>query len=233
MKAFVRLAFVLLLAVGCSGSSGRPDMGDSTYDVVADSAVTPDDGAETEGDVGRDASNEVAGPDLQTPDSSVDDVAQGGLPADHGVSADSAADVDGDPDGVAGDAADAVGADIPEDVGPVDVVADQGADVVSAGFCSNEDDQSIILGDAVAVDTVARDCYLECMGKPEPLTCNTDCIATNTGLSSDCAGCYTSRFECAAVNCLMVCTQDFGAEACLSCQEEYGCTASFQDCAGT
>ena len=224
MKAFQHLAIVFLLAVGCSGSSDRPDTADGVDDaVVVDTAVTPDHGADAVADAGRDAANDVAG----------DDLATGDVPADQDTSPDTAIDVDDDPDGVGDDSTDPDGTEIPEDAAG-DVTADLGGDVAVTGFCTNEDDQSIIQADAAAIDAAARDCYLtECSGKPEPQMCNVDCVSDDTGLSPECAGCYAYRLECTLVNCMMPCMTDFGSQQCRTCQDETGCTPAFQDCAGT
>jgi len=234
MKPAYQLVFVALFAVACSGSSGRSDTGLIDDSADGDTLVATDDGAETHGDAGRDAAVDSVG-DVETDvvGDAVQDLVPGDLLADDGTSADVAVDVDQDFDGLAADVSGDGGDDAADDVEPADAAEDNESDVGQVGMCTNENDQSIIQADPAGIDTEARDCYMvDCLSMPGPVMCTADCVVTNTGISSGCGGCYAGRVECTFVNCLAVCLSNLGSQECLACQEDMGCTSTFQDCAG-
>jgi len=219
MKTIYQLTFVLLLAVGCSGSSGQPDTADGADDAVAvDTAVTPDDGADAVADDGRDAAIDVAGGDLA---------------ADEGTRTDVALDFGQDADGQTIEVVEDVVMDIPGDSWPLDAAADVASDVaVTEGACVNEADFAIVSGDISSIQATAVSCYMDCSSLPEVESCMADCIATAKGISSPCAMCFASQTTCMAVNCIMQCVGDPQSGECLGCQEENGCTAAFATCSG-
>jgi hypothetical protein len=96
--------------------------------------------------------------------------------------------------------------------------------------CINAADKAIVA--AKDVKGITTTCGQMNVGA-EPATKN--CIVTGTGLSDDCAGCYSGEVDCVSAHCI-------GAEGkcliaptdalCLACRAKY-CAAPFETCSGT
>lgn len=142
----------------------------------------------------------------------IDDSGDTGLDADPDTTPD--ADPDVEPD---------VQPDVPADVEPDSTEPPVGA-------CLNEADQTIL--ETVDVTGEAQTCGLGCLGDADPGTCAGECVATETGLSEDCAGCYSGIVVCSIDNCLASCAADPSSEACTTCQAE-NCLEDFNLCVGT
>ena len=105
--------------------------------------------------------------------------------------------------------------------------------VVTTDLCINAADRAVLAGDGVAVVTdAAQGCGLGCLGDPDPGACAGACLATETGLSNGCAGCYAGVVVCSITNCLAPCAADPNSRACGDCQAA-NCNDDFNACTGT
>ena len=104
------------------------------------------------------------------------------------------------------------------------------------GACLNADDGAILGADGgAAAKAAATDCALACIAEPDVpgiIACANPCVIEDTGLTEDCAGCYTAIIACTFVNCLGLCAADPSSEACVTCQTEAGCYTDFYACTG-
>lgn len=157
------------------------------------------------------------------------------------------------------------GTDAGTDSGPVvtdsgPVVTDSGpmckapADYTTAvGQCTNGADLAVIFVDPAAappeykatygntgdqtVSDVAGNCgKVTCLADPDYAGCVATCVATETGLSAECGGCYAASVSCAKDNCIVPCLTGTPAE-CDACRTgtndcSLDCTQIFIDCAG-
>lgn len=80
----------------------------------------------------------------------------------------------------------------------------------------------------------ATDCGLSCLSQCEPDKCAVKCMLEKRGvpLSSTCSSCYGDIVLCTTDKCIKRCISDPKAEDCKACQEEKGCQAAFDTCAG-
>ena len=100
------------------------------------------------------------------------------------------------------------------------------------GACTNDADMALDLG-VVGEKTsdIATSCYLG--GATEDaayITCATEGLIAETGVSEGCADCYVQNALCAKNNCLVPCLSD--PDACTECRDENGCTDAFFNCSG-
>ena len=100
----------------------------------------------------------------------------------------------------------------------------------SPGFCANDRDTEIIFG--TQTETVAQECAFGCFQEADPDSCNTMCIANETGLSDGCSSCYSQSIGCILEFCLTACLEDPNSFDCLECQADNGCDELFEFCAG-
>jgi hypothetical protein len=110
-----------------------------------------------------------------------------------------------------------------------DTDTDTDTDSDADGACDNADDLAII-GDA-DMSTTLYDCVVACIEDPDPEACGITCIAADTGLSDDCAACYSALAVCIVASCADECTADPTSTECQSCTET-SCGADFEACAG-
>lgn len=96
-----------------------------------------------------------------------------------------------------------------------------------SGACVDPGDLSLI--NSSAFDGQPEACSAGCLG-PQFVSCCTDCLVTEVGLSTACASCYALEQECTIDNCLAVCITD--PVACQQCREANGCTSAFETCSG-
>ncbi|MFT4572159.1 MAG: hypothetical protein ACI91F_003057, partial [Candidatus Binatia bacterium] len=99
-----------------------------------------------------------------------------------------------------------------------------------AGFCTGEADT--IIRETADVDDATRTCTFSCLSAPDVAVCIGACVATETGLTSDCALCYGESAECGIMNCAALCAADPNGEPCLSCVQA-NCSAAQNACIGT
>jgi hypothetical protein len=105
------------------------------------------------------------------------------------------------------------------------------ADGVAQCQCANAADKAIIDDEDIDQDDVAGDCALTHLGRPAFSDLVTQCITEGTGLSEECAACYTEhQINCSIANCLPACLSPSSA-ACRSCQREH-CDDAFDTCTG-
>jgi len=145
---------------------------------------------------------------------------------------DTTIDVADDTDAQAEDGADDT---IPPDEGVGDAMPPDAGDDDTAGpanACLNESDQALLEGGDDAVKQQATDCAIECINQSDRQTCTAECTADNTDVSDQCAACYSDVPLCMLDNCLNTCLMDPNSESCIGCQEQNGCFAAFNDCAG-
>ena len=135
-----------------------------------------------------------------------------------------------------------------EDTGTADTTVDTGTDTTgedtgtattvdtgtdtggpTTDLCQNEADQAIV--DAGGVTDAAQSCGLGCLGDADPGSCSADCVATETGLSNACAGCYAGVVVCSIENCLAPCAANPDSDACTSCQQT-NCLPEYYACTG-
>jgi hypothetical protein len=105
-----------------------------------------------------------------------------------------------------------------------------GAGGAGAGACLNTADCPIVEGGTAR--TAAQSCGLGCMSDADPETCSANCVASETGLSTECATCYSDLVGCTMQNCLADCAADPAAAACTDCQMTSGCRTTFDECSG-
>jgi hypothetical protein len=103
-------------------------------------------------------------------------------------------------------------------------------DVDTRGHCENAADLAIITVGQADVVAQSSSCYLGCLEDANPVECSNSCIVENTGLTQDCANCYTQANVCVTNLCLPACLNPQSA-ACISCVED-NCLGIFNDCAG-
>lgn len=100
------------------------------------------------------------------------------------------------------------------------------------GACVGAEDTAALA--AGAPGDVVTECFQECLFSAEgSIPCVQQCIAEGAGLTDGCAACYAEGVKCLFELCPGECL--FGndaTEACLSCQEDNGCFAAFDDCSG-
>jgi len=104
------------------------------------------------------------------------------------------------------------------------------------GACLNEADGAILGPDeGEAAKAAATDCAMGCIAEPDLegiVACANPCVIDATGLTEDCAGCYTSIIGCTFVNCLALCAADASSEECTTCMADNGCYDVFYECTG-
>jgi hypothetical protein len=95
--------------------------------------------------------------------------------------------------------------------------------------CTNAADTAIIgMKDVKAITTT---CGQQNVGG-EPATLN--CIVMQTGLSGDCAGCYSGEVDCVSVHCLGAegkCLTAPADQLCTDCRNMY-CVPAYEACSG-
>jgi cysteine-rich repeat protein len=130
-----------------------------------------------------------------------------------------------------------------EDTGTADTgtedtgVTDTGTEDTTVGpttdLCLNDADRAVLAGDgSSAVTDAAQGCGLGCLGDADPGACAGACVAEETGLSNECAGCYAGVVVCSITNCLAPCAADPDSRACSECQAA-NCIDDFRACTGT
>ena len=72
---------------------------------------------------------------------------------------------------------------------------------------------------------------MACALEPDFESCFTTCFTADTGLSEECAYCFTLAVNCTMANCSEECMTDPGGEECLACQDEY-CGDALEECTG-
>jgi hypothetical protein len=98
------------------------------------------------------------------------------------------------------------------------------------GACQNDDDCPIVEEGTAREE--AQDCGLDCQADPDPGMCSVGCIVMNTGLTAGCSACYAGLVGCVAENCLAQCSSNPDSSACVQCQVDEGCRATFDTCSG-
>jgi len=106
----------------------------------------------------------------------------------------------------------------PQDVGPF-------SDLQNAGACTNDADQAVLDDDTL--ENSMQGCITQCIGKP--VTCLTNCIVDETGLSEECAACFAESVACAMEHCADVCIGNPGSPECKQCRLE-NCGPALQEC---
>ena len=118
------------------------------------------------------------------------------------------------------------------DTGPSDTGLADTTPIVTTDLCINAADRAVLAGDGTATVTdAAQDCGLGCLGNADPGACAGACVATETGLSIGCAGCYADSVVCWITNCLAPCAADPDSRACGECQTA-NCIDDFNACTG-
>ena len=97
--------------------------------------------------------------------------------------------------------------------------------------CLNLDDQDVVDADEAGIRSKTVSCSMDCVSSPAPIACSTECLVTETGLSSACASCYALEQACVFEHCLSTCLTDPNSESCLGCQQD-NCFDAFNECAG-
>jgi cysteine-rich repeat protein len=121
----------------------------------------------------------------------------------------------------------------PEDTGLTDTGPEDTTVGPTTDLCINAADRSVLAGDGAAMVTdAAQSCGLGCLGDADPGACAGACVATETGLSNGCAGCYAGVVVCSITNCLAPCAADPDSRACGDCQAA-NCIDEFNACTGT
>jgi hypothetical protein len=110
--------------------------------------------------------------------------------------------------------------------GQPNVVCDPTGD----GVCENDNDCPIVSSGAARA--AAQSCGISCLMAGDPSQCANDCVVADTGLSAECAACYTGIVACSSENCLTECLADPAGAACAQCQVDAGCRAAFDQCSG-
>jgi len=85
-----------------------------------------------------------------------------------------------------------------------------------------------IVANMSTVQSATTQCAIQNMGA-EPGT--TDCIASTTGLSKDCAACFGVAVKCMMEHCISACSTDPSSATCADCQKQY-CNAALGTCSG-
>lgn len=96
--------------------------------------------------------------------------------------------------------------------------------------CTNDADKAIVA--AKDVKAITTKCGQDNLGA-EPAT--KSCIIINTGLTDNCAGCYSGEVDCVSDHCIGAegkCLLDPAAQMCLDCRAKY-CAKPFETCSGT
>ena len=125
------------------------------------------------------------------------------------------------------------GSDTGSDTGPSDTGVADTTPIVTTDLCINAADRAVLAGDGAAmVADAAQGCGLGCLGDADPGACAGDCVATETGLSNGCAGCYAGVVVCSITNCLAPCAADPDSRACGDCQAA-NCIDDFRACTGS
>ena len=104
----------------------------------------------------------------------------------------------------------------------------------ATGKCMNAADKALLDTTAKqdAITGKASTCGLGCLTDTDPATCATTCVATGTGLSTACAGCYGATVLCSIKNCVAQCGVDPKSKACRDCQIKFNCISEFYKCTG-
>jgi len=124
--------------------------------------------------------------------------------------------VDDDTSSVEADAGDPITPD--EDGGPTS----------PDGQCTMEE---VALIDAMNLQDLMGECTANCMmsGATDLVACVAECVAADTELSIECAGCFGEMSKCVMANCSDLCPMD--PEGCNACAEST-CSEGFQACIG-
>ena len=96
------------------------------------------------------------------------------------------------------------------------------------GACANAADEAVAA--TFDLQAEATTCTLGCLSAPDLPQCVADCVATETGLSGECALCYGESSECGIANCAGECAIDQSAPACVACLDA-NCIPAFAHCA--
>jgi len=115
-----------------------------------------------------------------------------------------------------------VGESPPDPVDPPD--PDEGA-------CVNAADASLIetLGEKGLEDAITP-CGSKCFLAGDKKACVAECIASDVGLSPDCAACYAATTACVMASCVTACID--GGDDCIQCMADNGCQDAFPECSG-
>ena len=132
--------------------------------------------------------------------------------------------------GTVSDAGDVTPDETP-DVTP-DETPDVTPDETPTGACTGDADLAIIGGGVIDPNAEATTCGLGCLADDDPVACSTTCVVAETGLSTECSGCYAATVGCSIDNCLTECAADPSSEACETCQIDAGCISDFYACSG-
>lgn len=115
-----------------------------------------------------------------------------------------------------------------EDAGSTDQNVD--CDPTGEGKCQNEADCPII--EKGTAREIAQQCGTSCLSDADPTVCSQTCVVEQTGLTTDCAGCYLAIVDCTFQNCLALCSADPDSLDCFNCQVDEGCRETFNTCSG-
>lgn len=96
------------------------------------------------------------------------------------------------------------------------------------GACDNEADMAIV--GTPEFDAVTDTCGNNCV-VAGGVDCVTNCVATQTGISTECARCYDGIVNCSAQGCWDMCIFDSEGEACRNCVASM-CEPAFDQCRG-
>ncbi len=131
-----------------------------------------------------------------------------------------------------------------EDTGNSDATQDATEDVeedtstATTDLCQDEANLGIIStlegndDDSDDPSEVARACALGgCLNEADPGQCAADCVAEETGLSTECSGCFGDIVVCSIDNCLSPCLGS-DVDACTQCQIDAGCLGPYYACTG-
>ncbi|HYB99034.1 MAG TPA: hypothetical protein VEC57_07835 [Candidatus Limnocylindrales bacterium] len=99
-----------------------------------------------------------------------------------------------------------------------------------SGYCTGAADMAVLASEDV--DGATRTCTFSCLVEEDISACIASCVATATGLSPQCAGCFGDSAECGIMNCAGVCAADPNSASCLSCVA-VNCGEAQAACMGT
>ena len=192
-----------MLFVACGDDDSSDNIAGDGHSIVGDTA----------GSTGADGTADGSGPGMEPPlgdDNEADGEASGpGMEppvADGSAAAGDGAFMDGDTSG--GNVAEPT-------TGP-------------DGARDNEADMALV--DTPEFDAVTDTCGTNCV-LSGGVDCVTNCLATETGVSTECARCYDGIVNCSAQSCWDMCIFDSAGEACRNCVAVM-CEPAFDQCRG-